>query len=129
MSGVFALLSYASMIFDLAGSTLSPNASAIIVGGIQVVGVYVSTLLVDRAGRKFLMVSSAFCCALGLSLFSAYDYLKQEGVDVSMYNWVPLASFSFVVFVANLGKILSRVFVIFQPVFMKIFQAWLVFPS
>lgn len=92
------------MIFEEAGSSLSPNVSAIIVGSIQVVGVYCSTVLVDRAGRKFLMVSSAFGCALGLSLFGGYDFVKHLGINVSEYNWIPLAAFSFVIFVANLGK-------------------------
>lgn len=91
---------------------MSPNASAIIVGAIQVVGVYVSSVLVDRAGRKILMASSAFCCALGLALFSIYDYLKKEGFDLEEYNWIPLASFSFVIFVANLGKKLCHAIVI-----------------
>jgi hypothetical protein len=112
------------MVFDSAGSSMSPNASAIIVGTIQVVGVYISSVLVDRAGRKFLMVSSAFCCALGLALFSVYDYLKLEGFDVAKYNWIPLASFSFVIFVANLGKKLCHGIVILHRLFMRIFQAW-----
>lgn len=124
LSGVYALLSYASMVFHSAGSSLSPNVSAIIVGAIQVVGVYVSTLLVDRAGRKFLMVSSAFCCALGLAMFSVYDYLKLEGIDVAEYNWIPLASFSFVIFCSNLGKQLCHAIVIVYDIFMRIFQAW-----
>lgn len=95
------------MIFDEAGSSLSPNISAIIVGSIQLVGVYMSTLLVDKAGRKFLMVSSAFCSALGLALFGVYDYMKHHDMDLTeRHSWIPLASFSFVIFVANLGKAL-----------------------
>lgn len=108
LSGTYAFLSYASMIFDEAGSSMSPNFSAIIVGSIQVVGVYLSIILVDRAGRKILMVSSTFGCSLGLLIFAAYDFTKQEGVDVSDYRWIPLASFAFVIFAGNLGNI-SRV--------------------
>lgn len=107
LSGVYALLTYASMIFDEAGSSMSPNVSAIFVGCVQIMGVYTSTMLVDRAGRKFLMVSSAFGCALGLTSFAVYDYVKQRGLDVSEYNWIPLASFSFVIFVANLGLLIT----------------------
>lgn len=50
--GCFAMLNYTATIFEAAGSTLSPNASAIIVGFIQIVGSYFPTLLADRAGRK-----------------------------------------------------------------------------
>lgn len=103
LSGTYCLLSYASFIFDEAGSSLSPNVSAIILGSIQMFGVYFSTILVDRTGRKFLMISSAICCSLGLALFSIYDYLKHSEMDVTGYNWVPLASCAFVIFVANLG--------------------------
>lgn len=51
-SGLFAMLTYSSTIFIEAGSSLSPNLSSIAIGFMQLVGSYVSTLLVDRAGRK-----------------------------------------------------------------------------
>jgi hypothetical protein len=102
-TGCYALLSYASLIFQEAGSTLSPNISAIIIGCIQVVGVYLSTFLVDRAGRRFLMITSGSCCALGLTVFAVYDYMKVNGMNVSELNWIPLFSFSFVIFFANFG--------------------------
>lgn len=50
--GVFAILSYSENIFKESGSTISPKASSIIVGIIQLFGSYISTILVDRAGRK-----------------------------------------------------------------------------
>jgi len=100
------LLTYASLVFEEAESSLSANVSAIIVGAIQLLGVYVSTILVDRVGRKFLLVSSSLCCSLGMALFSAYDYLKHQGMDMTDYKWIPLASFSFIIFVANLGELL-----------------------
>lgn len=50
--GAFTMCSYAGMIFAKSGSTMSPTISSIIVGGIQFLGSYVSTVLVDRLGRK-----------------------------------------------------------------------------
>ncbi|KAG5679865.1 hypothetical protein PVAND_009402 [Polypedilum vanderplanki] len=104
-TGAYALLSYASMIFEEAGSTLSPNISAIIIGLIQVVGVYFSTFLVDRAGRRFLMITSGICCTLGLAIFSIYDFAKVNDMNVTDFKWIPLFSFSFVIFSANFGLI------------------------
>jgi Sugar (and other) transporter len=92
------------MIFNEAGSTLSSNNSAIVVGTIQLIGALISTMLVEKAGRKLLMVSSALNCALGLASFGAYDFSKHHGVDVSSYNWIPLSSVCFCIFAANLGK-------------------------
>jgi SP family facilitated glucose transporter-like MFS transporter 8 len=97
-------LSYASFIFDESGSELSPNLSAIVVGGIEVVGVYMTTMLVDRTGRKFLMITSALCCTCGLFAFSIYDYMKVYGYDVTAFKWVPLTSFSFTILAANFGN-------------------------
>lgn len=74
-----------------------------VVGGIQLIGAFISTVLVDRLGRKLLMVSSAVNCALGLALFAAYDFSKHSGIDVMSYNWIPLSSVCFVIFAANLG--------------------------
>lgn len=50
--GCFAMLNYASNIFKEAGSTISPNSAAIIVGVIQLIGSCFPVLLVDRTGRK-----------------------------------------------------------------------------
>lgn len=50
--GCTAMLNYTAHIFKEAGSNLSPNMSSIIVGVIQLIGSYVATILVDRAGRK-----------------------------------------------------------------------------
>lgn len=52
LSGCFAMLQYTATIFEEAGSSMSPNMSAIVVGIIQLVGSYVATVLVERAGRK-----------------------------------------------------------------------------
>lgn len=50
--GCFAMLNYSANIFKESGSNMSPNTSAIVVGVIQLLGSYVSTILVDRAGRR-----------------------------------------------------------------------------
>lgn len=50
--GIPAILAYAAYVFEDAGSNLSPNMSAMIIGIIQVIGNCVATHLVDRSGRK-----------------------------------------------------------------------------
>lgn len=50
--GCFAMLNYTASIFAEAGSDLTPNMSAIVVGAIELLGSYISTVLVDKAGRK-----------------------------------------------------------------------------
>lgn len=50
--GAFTMIQYTGKIFADSGSELPPNESAVIVGVIQLIGTYVSTLFVDRVGRK-----------------------------------------------------------------------------
>jgi hypothetical protein len=102
-SGVFALLFFVSTIFKYSGSSVSPNESSIIVGVIQLIGAYCSTMFVDKAGRRFLISTSAFGISLGMFVFSLYSYLNGLGHVASYLNWIPLVSFSFVLWIANVG--------------------------
>lgn len=54
--GTFTMCSYAGMIFAKSGSAMSPTVSSMIVGAIQFIGSYVSTMLVDRLGRKVIFL-------------------------------------------------------------------------
>ncbi|XP_004530296.1 facilitated trehalose transporter Tret1 [Ceratitis capitata] len=102
-SGCFAMLNYAGNIFQESGSSLSPTISTIIVGVIQLVGSYFSTLLVERAGRKLLLLISTLGIALGHIIFGTYTYLDVLGYDVNAFSWVPVVSFSFTIFIASWG--------------------------
>lgn len=101
--GVFAMMNFTSTIFKESGSNLSPNVSAIIVGGIQIIGSMLPTLLVDRLGRKMMMGISASGTSIGLCIYGVYTMLKSEGFDVEAFNWIPLVAFSAVIFISNTG--------------------------
>lgn len=69
-SGCFAMLSYTATIFEISGSTMSPNMSAIVVGALQLLGAYVATLLVDRTGRKVIFNFIFYFTALPMYSYS-----------------------------------------------------------
>ncbi|XP_017473364.1 PREDICTED: facilitated trehalose transporter Tret1 [Rhagoletis zephyria] len=102
-SGCFAMLNYSGNIFRESGSSLSPIVSTIIVGVIQLLGSYTSTLLVERAGRKALLLISTAGVALGHIIFGTYTYLKVLEYEVSGFSWIPVFSFSFTIFIASVG--------------------------
>lgn len=66
MTGCFAMLNYTANVFEEAGSNMSPNTSAIVVGVIALFGSYVSTNLVDRAGRKVNICELHSCFFFGV---------------------------------------------------------------
>lgn len=51
-SGCFSMLYYTAKIFHEAGTAMSPNTSAIIIGAIQLISSIITTNIVDRVGRK-----------------------------------------------------------------------------
>lgn len=60
LTGVAAILAYTAYVFREAGSNLSPNLSAIVIGVILVIGVIISLSLVDRLGRKVVFIVQKF---------------------------------------------------------------------
>ncbi|XP_058122074.1 facilitated trehalose transporter Tret1-like [Anopheles ziemanni] len=104
--GCFYMMNYAESVFAESSSSslsLSANRSVIVVGLIQLCGCYSCTLLVDRMGRKILLVISALGTALGHSVFAAYCFGQYAGYDLTMLSWLPLVCFSVVIFIGSLG--------------------------
>lgn len=101
--GCFPMMNFTKTIFEESGSTLSANISSIIVGVVQCLGAFLCTFLVERAGRKILFSISAFGISAGLLVMSAYTFSTSRGYDLSEYSFVPLVSFSFVMFIYNWG--------------------------
>lgn len=100
--GCFAMLNYTADIFAQSGSTMSSNVAAILMGVVQLLGAYVSTVLVDRAGRKFLLAASSVGSALGLIAMATFMRF-QTVYDLQAYAWIPMVGFGVLVFAANWG--------------------------
>lgn len=96
------MMNYTTAIFEEAGSTLSPNQSAIVIAVVQLVANCVTTVLVDRAGRKVLFTSSAIGTSLALISLGVHSVFKAQ---LESYNWIPIVSFSLVIFIASVGML------------------------
>ncbi|KAK3866857.1 hypothetical protein Pcinc_027635 [Petrolisthes cinctipes] len=99
-SGIMPVLGNLSVIFKAAGSSLSPNTSAMLVGVVQVLASVTSALLVDHTGRKVLLVLSASVMSLTLVVLGIYFALIEgdeggggsrsgEWVEEHL-SWLPL---------------------------------------
>ncbi|XP_037042110.1 facilitated trehalose transporter Tret1-2 homolog [Bradysia coprophila] len=106
-SGTFTLVSYGATIFEESGSTMNPNLSTIILGCLQIAGTISTYFLIDRIGRKLLLTISCSGAAIGLSVMGIYCYLNkhQSNIDLSQYNWIPVVTLSFVIYISSIGII------------------------
>lgn len=92
-------------IFKASGSDLDPNLASIIVGTVQVICVIVSTLLIEKAGRKILMLVSETGMAISLVALGVFFYLKNQnnGETPENLGWLPLVSMIMYIVTYNLG--------------------------
>lgn len=90
-SGINAVIFFTKGIFLSSGSGIG-DTSAIIVGVVQVIMTLTSTVLIERAGRKMLLLFSSCVMTICLALLGAYFDIKDHGKDVSDIGWLPLVS-------------------------------------
>ncbi|XP_076629381.1 facilitated trehalose transporter Tret1 [Colletes latitarsis] len=103
LCGIFAMVSYTETIFRMSGSSLSPNTSTIIVGAIQLFGSYLSTSLMERLGRRpLLLMSSSGMCACHYIL-GVFCYLQTLNYDTSSFTWIPIVTLSSYMILYSLG--------------------------
>ena len=115
-SGMYVITSYASILFEQSGSSVSPDVSAIIIGVISVIGALVSLVGADLAGRRIILISTQVIEGVSLVGLATYLLAKQEGIDVTPVGILPVISISLYCFaiaagVATLGYVvISEIF-------------------
>ncbi|KAF2883247.1 hypothetical protein ILUMI_22917 [Ignelater luminosus] len=77
-SGINAVVYYISNIFESSGTNLDPKISTVIVGVIQVISTYVTSLIVDKLGRKPLLSISYIFMAIGLIILGVFYTLSER---------------------------------------------------
>ncbi|KAL1564467.1 sugar transporter ERD6-like 6 [Salvia divinorum] len=77
LSGINGVIFYSNNIFESAGIS-SSNAATVGVGVIQVIATAVATWLVDKTGRRILLLVSSSGMALSLVVVSVSFYLKES---------------------------------------------------
>lgn len=102
-TGTYAITTYAETIFHSTGSPVDPQMSAIIMAAVQVIGTYAASQLMDKVGRKVLLLVSLSGVCVAHIITGTYSYLAKTEFDVSAFNWVPVVSISSFVFVACIG--------------------------
>lgn len=103
-SGLFTFANYYDLIFKEAGSNLSPAVSSIIVGTIQLTGTISASSVIEKVGRKPLILVSAYGSAMCVAVMGLHAMLKDLNFDVTTsFSWVPLLCLSLLVFIAANG--------------------------
>lgn len=103
MSGINAVIFYTNTIFEAADTGIDPNLATIIVGIIQVIATFISSLVVDKLGRRVLLLLSSLVMGICLGGLGLYFFLQNDGKDVSSLGWLPILSLCIYIVVFSLG--------------------------
>lgn len=110
-SGGYIFTNYAATIFEKSFSDINPNISTIIMGAVQIIGTFSSLILVDRLGRKKLLIISASGLCAGLFCAGLYQYLYTI-IDLTSVTWIPTVVISGAILSGSIG-VFSATFVVF----------------
>ncbi|XP_032680221.1 facilitated trehalose transporter Tret1-like [Odontomachus brunneus] len=103
MSGINAVIFYTTTIFEESGSSIPADVASIIVALVQTVMSAVAAVIVDRAGRKPLLILSSGVMSVSLVALGLYFKIKDDGGDISTLGWLPLTSLTLYMIVFSVG--------------------------
>lgn len=72
-------------------------------GAIQVFGTGISVMIVDRIGRRLLLLISGSALTFSSAILGLYLFLLDRNVDVSHFTWLPLLMISLFIFMFSIG--------------------------
>ncbi|KAF2895929.1 hypothetical protein ILUMI_10243 [Ignelater luminosus] len=79
-------------ILDDAASMVSSSTAAIIFSAIMLLTATISSSMIDRMGRRMILSISSFITGISLTVLAVYFSVKNSGIDVSSYSWVPVVA-------------------------------------
>ncbi|CAK1543467.1 unnamed protein product [Leptosia nina] len=107
--GYLILLIYAGFVTERAAESislkLSPNKQVMMIGLVQLIGSIIATCIVERTGRKLLLVTTSFAVGVGMLILSGWFYLT--GTGTWLPGWVPVVAMCVCIFADAAG---------FQPI-------------
>ena len=91
VSGIDAIIFYTVSIFHSAGSEVDDHLATIYVGLVQLIANFVSIFIVDRAGRRPLLIASGALMFVALTTLGTHFHLQKHGMYQSL-GLLPLIS-------------------------------------
>ncbi|KAJ8969417.1 hypothetical protein NQ317_016694 [Molorchus minor] len=103
-SGTTAITFYAQTIFKEAGDDISHHHASMIYFSIQLLITIISSFIVDRTGRKPLLMISMTGSAFALFIEGTYFYIeRQTNIDTSSFSFLPVVALMGFVIIFSIG--------------------------
>ncbi|EFN76978.1 facilitated trehalose transporter Tret1 [Harpegnathos saltator] len=104
--GFFTMIAFVQLIFQSVTSVFSDRTVAIVLGVVQLTSVLITAFVVDRLGRKPLIMVSGVMVATANLVIAVFFYMKDFlYMDMSSYSLVPFIATIVLMFANNCGAI------------------------
>lgn len=116
-SGLFAVLGYFGSILSLAKLPISGSVLSICVASIQLIPGIISSMLIEKLGRRILLLLSSLMIVVSLFLLGLYFFLESSNfTNLSQLTWLPITAM--IIFIIGFGIGLGPIsFVLIGEVF------------
>lgn len=97
-------MNYMSDLFHKSGTDIDPNTCTIVMGIVQIIGTLSSMVLVDRFGRRVLILFSTSGLAVG---FISFGLTVHYGLEFIRENcsWLPLLIMALIIYISSIGLV------------------------
>lgn len=93
VSGIDTIIFYTVYIFHASKSSVGDYAATILVGLVQVIATFLSITIIDKSGRKPLLIASGFFMAISMAVLGFYFYAHNHHLEVAEeLGYVPVIS-------------------------------------
>jgi len=104
LSGVNAVIFFSVTIFNAAQTQLDSLLENVILGGVQVIATALAAILIDRLGRRVLLLSSALIMIFSLYGLGLFFWMLQNSPDeAASISFLPLACMCLFIAAFSLG--------------------------
>lgn len=105
LSGINIVMFYTVSIFDAAQTGIDPELATILVGVMQVLATFVASMIVDRVGRRVLLLVSIVVMAACLLALGVYFHLQTLNGEASVVaiGWLPVVALCLYIVAFSLG--------------------------
>nr|NP_611234.1 uncharacterized protein Dmel_CG6484 [Drosophila melanogaster]AAF57829.1 uncharacterized protein Dmel_CG6484 [Drosophila melanogaster]AAL13664.1 GH21490p [Drosophila melanogaster]ACL90242.1 CG6484-PA [synthetic construct] len=103
-TGINAVLFYSASIFEDTGSDISGSDATLIIGVTQVTSTLVAVAIIDKAGRRILLLISGVLMAVSTALMGVYFQLKEnDPASMDNFGWLPISSICIFIIFFSIG--------------------------
>ncbi|KAG7189409.1 hypothetical protein KM043_017114 [Ampulex compressa] len=88
--GIVAVMAYVTLLFESMSLGIDSSLAVIITGLMSCLGNLIATCIVDRIGRRPLLLISLCITSVSLTIIGVFFHLEALHFDVTSFSWIPL---------------------------------------